>query len=42
MRYEGCIRSVMRYGGETRALTVRLTSILLSYERKMVRFTINW
>ena len=31
------VRSVMLYGGETRALTRRLTSILLGCDRKMLR-----
>ena len=36
--YEACIRSVMLYGGETWALTARLEGILLSCDRRMLRY----
>ena len=36
--YEACIRSVMLYGGETWALTARLEAILLSCDRRMLRY----
>ena len=36
--YEACIRSVMLCGGETWALTGRLTSILLGCDQKMLRY----
>ena len=38
--YEACIRSVMLYGGETWALTARLESILLSCDRRMLRYMV--
>ena len=42
--YEACIRSVMLYGGETWALTARLEGILLSCDRRMLRYTagVTW
>ena len=36
--YEACIRSVMLYGGETLALTARLEGILLSCDRRILRY----
>ena len=37
-QFEACIRSVMLYGGETWALTARLEGILLSCDRRMLRY----
>ena len=39
--YEACIRSVMLYGGETWALTARLEAILLSCDRRMLRYMVG-
>ena len=36
--HEACIRSVMLYGKETWALTARLEGILLSCDRRMLRY----
>ena len=36
--YKACIRSVMHYGGETWALTGRLATVLLCFDRKMLRY----
>lgn len=36
--YESCIRSVLLYGGETWALTERIKDVILSCDRRMLRY----
>ena len=38
MVFDACIRSVMLYGGETRALTKRLESVLVGCDHRMLRY----
>ena len=38
MVFDACIRSVMLYGGERRALTKRLEGVLIGCDRRMLRY----